>query len=156
LSVNTDNAAGWNVTLSGDDKTTINTVMDLDSDASVNITDQLEWIPGGATTTAGNAVRISSFDNNGDVLAFRVMTASGTASFRSVSWWGTVDNYADNINALWAGIASSTVARQIGNSSISCSGANCALNTVLYYLDVPTTQKTGAYSGGLTFTATMN
>lgn len=153
LSVDTNNSTGWNVTLSRDDA---NTTMDLDTDATVNITDQTDWIPGSATTTAGNAVRISSFINSQKVLAFRTMTASGTVSFISTSWWGTTDAYTDSASTLWAGIASSTASNlKIGNSSIS-SGGSAKLNTVLYYLDVPSTQKTGAYSGGITFTATMN
>lgn len=152
LSVNTGNAAGWNVTLSGDDVAAGGGTCDLDTDASVNITDLTpQWINPAATTTAGNAATIASGD---DVLGFRVMTASGTVSFRASSWWGSTDGYPGS--SLWAGIASSTVSRKIGNSSVSCSGANCALNTVLYYLDVPTTQKTGAYGCPLTFTATMN
>src|SRR3989344_5182378 len=151
LSVDTNNTSGWNVTVSRDDA---DTTLDLDTDATVNITDQTAWAPGAATTTAGNAVRISSLDSSGDVLGLRVMTASGTTAFRAGSWWGTTDAYADSASTLWAGIPST--AKQIGNSSVSCSGTNCALNTVLYYLDVPSTQKTGAYSGGITYTATMN
>lgn len=151
LSVNTDNSTGWNVTVSRDDT---DTTMDLDSDATVNIIDQTAWVPGGATTTVGNAVRISSLDSTGDVLAMRVMTASGTASFISTAWWGTTDAYIDSATTLWAGFNST--AQKVGDSSVSCSGADCALNTVLYYLDVPSTQKTGTYSGGITYTATMN
>lgn len=151
LSVDTDNSTGWNVTVSRDDT---DTTMDLDTDAAVNITDQTAWVPGAATTTAGNAVRISSLDSSGDVLAMRVMTASGTQAFKSTSWWGTTDAYIDSATTLWAGFNST--AKKIGDSSVSCSGSNCALNTVLYYLDVPSTQKTGVYSGGITYTATMN
>ncbi len=151
LSVDTDNSAGWYVTVSRDDS---DTAMDLDTDATVNIIDQTAWAPGGATTTAGNAVRVSAFGNSGDILAFRLMTASGTQSFISTDWWGTADDYADNANTLWGGLP--PTAQTIGDSSVSCSGTNCALNTMLYYLDVPSTQKTGAYSGALTFTATMN
>jgi len=151
LSVDTDNSTGWNITVSRDDS---DTTMDLDSDAAVNINDQTPWVPGTATTTAGNAVRISSLDSSGDILAMRVMTASGTQAFIATDWWGTTDDYADNVDTLWAGMSSTS--QKIGDSSVSCSGADCALNTVLYYLDVPTTQKTGAYSGGVTFTAVMN
>ena len=151
LSVDTDNTSGWNVIVSRDD---VDATLDLDTDATVNITDQTAWAPGAATTTAGNAVRASSLDSSGDFLAMRTMTASGTPSFRSTAWWGTTDAYIDSATTLWAGF--NTTAKKIGDSSVSCSGANCALNTVLYYLDVSTTQKTGAYSGGITYTATMN
>jgi len=150
LSVDTNNSTGWNVTVSRDDT---DTTLDLDTDAAVNITDQTAWVPGAATTTAGNAVRISSFINSGDVLAMRVMTASGTPSFISTTWWGTTDAYIDSATTLWAGFNSA--AQKIGDSSVS-SGGSAKLNTVLYYLDVPSTQQTGAYSGGITYTATMN
>ena len=150
LSVDTNNSTGWNVTVVRDDS---DTTLDLDSDATVNITDQTAWVPGAATTTAGNAARISSLINSGDVLAMRVMTASGTVSFISTAWWGTTDSYIDSATTLWAGFNST--AQKIGDSSVS-SGGSAKLNTVLYYLDVPSTQRTGAYSGGITYTATMN
>ncbi len=156
LALSTNNTPGWNIILSGDDQGTSNEVCDLDSDASVGLTDQAEWVPGAATTTAGNAVRIGSFDNSGDVLAFRVMTASGSAPFRSTSWWGSSDTYTDNASTLWAGISSSSPSRQIGNAGNGSYSASTHLNTVLYYLDVPASQQTGAYSCPLTFTATAN
>lgn len=156
LSFTTNNTAGWNVTLYGDDQATGNTVCDLDSDASVGLTDQIQWVPGAATTSAGNAVRIGSFANSGDVLAFRVMTASGTVPFRAGTWWGSADTYVDNANTLWAGISSTTIQRQIGNAGAGSYSASAQLSTVLYYLDVPASQQTGAYSCPLTFTATAN
>lgn len=156
LSVSTNNAAGWNVTLYGDDQSPSDTVMDLSTDAAVGITDQAEWINASATTSPGNAVRIGSLDNSGDVLAFRVMAASGSTPFRASSWWGTADAYTDNANTLWAGIASSTIQRRIGNAGTGSYSASAHLNTVLYYLDVPASQQTGTYTGGLTYTATAN
>lgn len=155
LSVSTNNNAGWNVTLSGDDQSPTDTVMDNDADAAVGITDQTEWVNASATTTAGNAVVRASLDNSGSVLAFRVMTASSTngAAFISTSWWGAND--ADG-TAKFAGIASSTVQRKIGDAGTGSYSASVHLNTVQYYLQVPTTQQTGAYSGALTYTATAN
>lgn len=150
ISVDTDNASGWNVALSRDDA---DTTLDLSTDAAVNIVDQTSWVPGADTSSAGNAVRMSLLDNSGDVLAFRLMTASGTASFISTAWWGNNDTYVDNVSSFWSGIPAS--AQQVGNSS-SSSGGSPALNTILYYLDVPSTQRTGTYNGDLTFTATMN
>ncbi len=147
----TNSGSGFNLTLSGDDQGTTDTVMDLTTDDTVGITDQEEWVAGAATTTAGNAVLVGALDNSGDVLAFRMMTASGTAEVISTSWWGADDTAG---NALWAGIASSTVERQIGNSSVYSSSA--AVNTVQYYLDVPASQQTGSYDGGVTYTATAN
>ena len=155
LSVTTNNTLGWNVTLSGDSQSPSDTVLDLTTDANVGITDQTEWIPGAATTTTGNGVVRASLDNSGDVLAFRVMTASSSngTPFISTSWWGTTD--ADG-TAKFAGIASSTVARQIGNAGAGSYSASAHLNTVQYYLDVPSSQQTGSYDGGLTYTATAN
>src|SRR3990167_2753280 len=157
LTFTTNDIAGWNVTLSGDDVTVPggNTACDLDSDASVGITDQAQWVNGAATTTAGNAVVRASLDSSGNVFAFRVMTASSSngAPFLATTWWGASD--ADG-TAKWAGIASSTVARQIGNAGTGSYSSSAHLNTVQYYLDVASSQSQGAYSCPLTFTTTGN
>lgn len=156
LDVSTNNTAGWNMTFYGVDQGPANTVLDLSTDAAVGINDQLEWIPGAATTSAGNAVRIASLDSSGDVLAFRVMTASGSIPFRASSWWGSADSYVDSATTLWAGIASSTNLRQIGNAGAGSYSSSAHLSTVLYYLDVPATQQTGTYTGDVVYTATAN
>lgn len=155
IAVNTNNATGWFTSLSGDQKDTTHNNFELIGASTTQITDQKEWVPGTATTSAGNAVRIASLDNSQNVLAFRTMSASGTASFRAGSWWGTADTYTDSASTLWAGIASSTVARQIGNSSTDSGGAD-ALNTVLYYLKPAVSQPTGQYLAPLTVTVTAN
>ena len=158
LAVTTNATNGWVVALSGDDQATGNTAMDHDSDASVGITDQTQWVPGAATTTAGNAALISAFTNSGNVLAFRVMSASSTngTAFLSTSWWGTADCYTSNVaGCLWAGIASSTPSvRTIGQASAGSYSATTHINTVQYYLNVATTQQSGAYSAPLTYTTT--
>ena len=61
-----------------------------------------------------------------------------------------------NASQLWAGIASSTNAGRIGNAGAGSYSASDHLNTVQYYLDVANTQPTGAYTGNLTYTATVN
>ena len=159
LAVKTDNALGWNVTLYGDNQgiSTASTTMYISPTTyETNIPDHAEWVPGSGTTSAGvNAVQISSLDNTQNVLAFRTMTASGSVSFISTNWWGTIDDYVTNAGTLWAGIASSTNQRHIGNSSVSTGGAT-STNTVLYYLKLPSSQTAGDYTGGLTFTATTN
>lgn len=155
IAVSTSNQTGWSVNLTSDDRTLSNTTMDLDSNAAVGVQDQFEWIPGQGTTTPGNALRIASFANAGDVLAFRVMTASGTPSLRASAWWGSTDSYVDAATTLWAGLASTTATNpKIGNSGVASVGT--ALNTVLYYLRVPPSQQVGAYSAPLTITATVN
>jgi hypothetical protein len=160
LDVTTNDTAGWNITLSGDNKNLTNNNLQLGTPpaTSTQITDQTEWVPGTATTSAGTAVRIGSFANSGDVLAYRVMTASSTngAPFVAGSWWGTADNYVDNANTLWAGISSSTVERQIGNAGAGSYSAGTHVNTVLYYLNVAATQPTGTYSAPITYTGTGN
>jgi hypothetical protein len=155
LTVLTNNTAGWNITLSGDDQSPTDTVLDLTTDAAVGIADQAEWVNPAATTTAGNAVVRASLDSTGDVLAFRVMSASSTngTPFLSTSWWGTTD--ADG-TAKWAGIASTTIQRKIGDAGTGSYSASSHINTVQYYLDVSASQQTGSYDGGLTYTATAN
>ncbi len=148
LSVTTNTASGWYVELYGEDRTTGNTTMDLTTNAAVGITDDTEWIPGAATTTAGNATSLTSGD---DMLSFRVMSASGTPRFLSTNWWGANDT--TFTNALWAGFASTTAAnKKIGQISSGDYNASAAINTVQYYLDVPIGQQLGAYSGNLIYT----
>ncbi|MBI5221902.1 MAG: hypothetical protein HY980_00160 [Candidatus Magasanikbacteria bacterium] len=152
LSVTTNDTAGWNVTLSGDNKTgSQNNCLN----GGNSITDQTEWINAAATTSAGNAVVRASLANSSDVLAFRVMSASSTngAAFLSTSWWGATD--VDG-TALWAGVASSTVQRKIGNAGTGSYSATAHINTVQYYVNVASSQAQGAYTCPLTFTATGN
>lgn len=158
LDVATNDASGYNVTLSGDNKSTTNNNLQRTGDTTVQISDETEWIPGTATTSVGNAVRISSLTNSNNVLAYRVMTASSTNGYQffATSWWGTADDYSDNANTLWAGISSSTVSRQIGNAGSGSYTSARHVNTTLYYLNVAATQKTGAYTAPLTYTATGN
>jgi hypothetical protein len=159
LSVTTSNTSGWNVTLSGDNKSSTNNNLQRTGDTTVQIVDQTEWIPGAATTTTGNAVRVSSLTNAGNVLAYRVMTASSTngSAFIASSWWGLADNYiTDSANTIYAGISSSTVSRQIGNAGTGSLSGSAHLNDVQYYLQTSATQKTGVYTAPLTYTATAN
>lgn len=155
IAVSTSNSSGWSVNLTSDTRTTNLAAMELSGTPSVGVPDQLDWIPGAATTSAGDAVRISALGNAGNVFAFRVMTASGTPSFEAASWWGSADSYSDTATTLWAGLASSSAANsKIGNSNVQSVGT--ALNTVVYYLHVPVTQQTGVYSAPITVTATAN
>jgi len=154
MSMTTNNTAGWNVTLSGDEKTNSVPVFNSSGGDPGDITDATQWIidAAAATTTAGNAAAITSGD---DVLAFRVMSGSGSAPFLSTSWWGTSD-VQFNASQLWGGIASPTGVSRIGNAGTGSYQAGAHLNTVQYYLDVPASQQTGAYTGPLTYTATAN
>jgi hypothetical protein len=154
LDVLTNDSNGWNVTLSGDNKSTVANNMQTAGNTA-SFTDQTEWIPGSATTTTGNAAVRASLVNSGNVFAFRVMTASSSngAAFAAASWWGATDI---DGTAKWAGVASSTVARQIGNSGLGSYSASNHLNTVQYYLLASASQPTGSYTAPLTYTATGN
>lgn len=164
LLATTNDTSGWLVTLSGDNKTSANKNLKCISGGCVvgtdQITDQAEWIPGAATTTVGtNTATIANLDNSGNVLAFRVMSASSTngGPFLATSWWGTTDCYLTTATTcFWAGIASSTVARTIGNAGAGSYSATVHINTVQYYLKVATTQPSGAYTAPLTYTGTVN
>lgn len=158
LAVSTNDTAGWTTSLAGDQKNTTNNNFQLMGASTTQITDQTEWIPGAATTSAGNAVQQSSLANSQNVLAFRVMTASTTngAPFVSATWWGSQDNYTTSASTLWAGIASSSVQRTIGNAGAGSYSASAHVNTVLYYVNVAATQPTGQYLAPLTYTATGN
>ena len=158
LSVATNDTNGWTTSLSGDQKSTTNHNFQLIGASTTQITDQTEWIPGAATTSAGNSVQQSALTNSQNVLAFRVMSASSTngAPFYSTTWWGSADNYTTNAATLWAGIASSSVQRTIGNAGVGSYSASPHINTVLYYVNVAATQPTGQYLAPVTYTATGN
>ncbi|MBI5222591.1 MAG: hypothetical protein HY980_03810, partial [Candidatus Magasanikbacteria bacterium] len=150
LSVTTGSDDGWNVTMYGNNKTNSVNVLINGANQIPDPTNQWTVTAGQATTTGGNAATITS---GVDYLYFRVMSASGTAAFRSTGWWGTDDT--PFTNAKWAGIASTTNASRIGNSSVS-SGGSAAINTVLYYVDVDVSQAQLTYTGTITFTALPN
>lgn len=155
LIVNTNDTGGYFVSLSGTNAGNAGTY-NLQN-GSYSIPDQNQWVPGTATTSAGNAVRIGSLTNSQQVLAFRVMSASSTngGPFLATTWWGTQDNYlVDSANTLYAGISSSTIQRNIGNTDVYNGAAQ--INTVQYYLNVAPTQAVGSYSAPLTYTATGN
>lgn len=154
VDVLTNDTSGYIITLSGDNKTAVNNNLQLPANAA-SVTDQTEWVPGAATTTTGNGVVQASLANTGNVLAFRVMTASSTngTPFVASSWWGATDAVG---TAKWAGVASSTVPRQIGNAGAGSYSASNHINSVIYYLNVASSQQTGAYSAPLTYTATGN
>lgn len=150
----TSSGADWNVTMYGNNQGSLSASTTLyystGPDYTIGIPDQTEWIPGAATTSAGNAVVRGSLDSSGNVLAFRVMTASGSPQFRATTWWGADDT---DGTAKWAGIASTSAAnKRITISSVAAPSA--VLGTIQYYLNVPSTQQAGAYTGDLTFTLT--
>lgn len=143
LSITTGNNTGFNVTLLRD---TAASTMALNTDSAVQIPDKTAWSAPGATTTTGNS---SASSTQSQTLQFRVrQSGTDTPNYASV-WWGTADTTAA---ALFAGIPST--AQTVINRSTSAGAGTTAY--VLYNLDVPTTQKTGAYSGSVTYTAVAN
>ncbi len=143
LEVRTDNSSGFNITVLRQDA---DTTLDLNTDAAVNIPDKTAWAPGANCSTAGNA---SASTTEPNTLQFRTRQA-GTDSVNFCSaWWGTNDTTA---NALFAGFPST--AQQIIYRSTSAVASTTSI--VLYNLNAPSTQRTGAYSGNITYTAAVN
>jgi hypothetical protein len=113
---------------------------------SIYIPDKTVWVPGVATTSAGNATASTT---EAQTLQFRVRLAgTDTPNYASV-WWGTADT---TVAALFAGVPST--AKQIVNRS-TAAGVGTTIR-VLYNVTTPVSQQNGAYSGGVTYTATAN
>lgn len=131
----TTNAVGYTLNVKRDDA---DTTMDLDSDATKNITDKTAWTS--ATPNGGTW--------SGTGLGFRVKQ-TGTNSGYNSTWWGTDDTAP---NAKYAGLPSSyDKILEYGSYSAT------ATDTVIEYkLDVPASQPSGAYSGTVTFQAVGN
>lgn len=143
------NSADWYLTMYGDNQgsgAASTTLWFASTPYSPGIPDFAEWFAGTATSVA-SVYPGTALGSLGTNLAFRVRTASGSAIFWAPTWWGSDDG---DTNARWAGIPSSTVQQKIGAVNAYSSGNT--INTVNYYLDVPTTQQAGAYTGFVTFT----
>ena len=173
LNTVTNDAHGWSVTLSGDNKDATHYALQLvdpnpadpnhvamphymttylDRTSDLQIHDLATFAAAGATTTSANASALTGSEN---VLAFRVAASSTTGTaFTASSWWGA-DGHKLGVTTDWAGIPSSTAAQTIGDAGYgSFSGATPHLNTVQYYLNVSAGQETGDYSAPVTYTAT--
>lgn len=140
LTVKTDNSTGFVTTVNRSDAT------GTMSSGGIYIPDKTAWVPGGDTSTAGNA---SASTTQPQTLQFRVRQTGTDGANYSTAWWGTADTTAA---ALFAGFPSS--AQNIVNRSSSALSTTTAL--VLYNLTVPVTQQTGSYSGGIVYTVTAN
>ncbi|MFZ2188270.1 MAG: hypothetical protein WAV73_01755 [Candidatus Moraniibacteriota bacterium] len=114
------------------------TTMDLASDAATNIADKTDW-----TSSSPNGVIWS-----GTGLGFRVKQ-TGTATGYDATWWGTDDTAP---NAKFAGFPAA-----YDNIFVYASHSSSATDAVIEYkLDVPATQKAGAYDGVITYQVTSN
>ncbi|MEN9913165.1 MAG: hypothetical protein RLY66_573 [Candidatus Parcubacteria bacterium] len=140
LTVASGNSTGFNITINRDNGT------GTMSSGSNYIPDKTAWVPGVATTSAGNATASTT---EAQTLQFRVRSAGTDAPNYASAWWGTADTTA---SALFAGIPST--ARQIVNRSTP--SLTDTVVRVLYNVTTPVTQVNGSYSGGITYTATAN
>jgi len=139
LTVSTGDTNGFSVQVKRNDS---DTTLDLDDDSSINISDRTAWDP----TGNGNAAVWQSSDKE---LGFRVQKTDTDSGNYNETWWGMDDSDA---HAKFAGFPSSSQAvvyRTLASTPPTDS-------KVLYKLDVPNTQPTGDYSGGVTYTAFIN
>lgn len=143
LSITTSNSTGFSVSLV---RASTTATMGLISDEAVIIPDKTDWMAPGATTTVGGT---SASTTQSQTLQFRVRQSGTDAANYASVWWGSADTTAQ---ALFGGIPSTT--QTIINRSVEASGGTTAY--VLYNLDVPLSQRNGAYSGSVTYTAVAN
>ena len=126
---------GYNLAVRKDDAT--DTTMDKNTEAAVNIADLTAWDP----TDLGNAAVWS-----GTGLGFTVFESTAT---KNTDWWGTGSTVTDAANK-YAGFnaAQTDIMRHTAYADLATT------TTIGYKLDVPSTQKSGAYSGAITYQAT--
>lgn len=141
ITVETANSSGFNIKVNRDDN---DTTMDLNTDASVNIADRTNWVSSGS----GNATVWLSGDKH---LGFRVNQQSTDSSNYNSTWWGTDDT---DTNAKFAGFPPVAALNTIVNRTTASSPP--ADTKMLYKINVENSQKTGGYSGGITYTITVN
>lgn len=125
---------GYTLAVKRDDT---DTTMDKTADATVNITDKTVWTPG-----TPNAVVWT-----GDGLGFTVFASTAT---KNNTWWGAGTTVTDALNQ-YAGFPPTTYANIMVHTVYS---ATSTTTSVGYKLDVPTTQKSGAYDGIVTYQGT--
>ena len=128
----TNNSTGYNLAIKNDKSPT------LDDGAGTSIADKTAW-----TKASPNGVVWSATG-----LGFRVAQTGTTATYSS-TWWGSDDTVT---NAKFAGLPTSyqNIMEQGSYSSDSTD------TVIAMKLDVPSTQKTGSYSGSVTLQSTVN
>lgn len=116
--------------------------MDKTTDNTTNITDKANWDPT-ANANSGNA---NTFTGTG--LGFTIYDSTAT---KNTSWWGTGTTETD-ANNKYAGFNTAATDimehQQYSNTPTTTS--------VGYKLDVPATQRSGAYDGAITYSATTS
>jgi len=135
-------SSGFNIKVNRNDAST---TLDLDSDQAINMPDRTSW-DSTANSGDGNASVWQASDRH---LGLRVrQTGTDSANYNS-TWWGSDDT---DPNAKFAGLPS--FSQTIVNLATSAVGGVDSIT--VYKLDPPNTQKTGVYSGGITYSATVN
>ena len=132
----TNAEAGYHLAVKRDDP---DTTMDHASDATTNITDKTAWaLPGPGVAYSGTG------------LAFRVYAVSSAT--KNNTWWGTDTACPHTVpaSALYAGFPTSYV--DIMEHDSYNSGSSTV--SICYRLDVPSTQKSGSYTGSVTYQVT--
>jgi hypothetical protein len=131
-SVTSNANGGYTLSVKRDDASS---TLDRDSDATTKIDDKNQWNP-----TTPNA---QSWTGTG--LGFTVYSAPNKES----SWWGTGTNQ-DDPNNLYAGFPTT----QTNIMQYPTYSSTATETHIGYKLDVPTTQKSGTYSGTVTYQTT--
>lgn len=144
LTAKTGNSSGFSISVARD---TVGATMSRSGDAGVTISDKSpDWIAPGSTATPGNATASST---QSQTLQFRIRSNGTDSANYASAWWGAADTSAA---ALFGGIPSTT--QRIVNRASAAVSTTTAY--VLYNLDVPATQKSGTYTGSVTYTAVAN
>jgi hypothetical protein len=124
---------GYDVSVKRDDA---DTTMDHSTDASTNITDKTAW-----DRTTPNAVTYATTG-----LAFSVFASTAT---KNTTWWGSGSACHDASN-LYAGFPT-TYTNIMEHASYSAASTT---TSICYRVDVPATQKSGSYTGSVTYQVT--
>ena len=135
--VTTNSEDGYDLQVKRDD---VDTTMDKDGEDTTNIDDKTAWDPT-SNSGDGNAATWSATG-----LAFGVFSSTAT---KDETWWGTGGTYDAGSNK-YAGF-SSTYTTIMDHDSYSATSTTTGIS---YKLDVPSTQKSGAYSGSITYQVT--
>lgn len=135
--VTTNAESGYDLAVRRDDA---DTTMDKTTSASDNITDKVVWDPT-ASAGAGNAVAYS-----GTGLGFGVLSSTGT---KNTTWWGTAAACTEAAQK-YAGFPTAYTL-VMDHDSYNSSSTN---TVICYEVDVPGTQRSGAYDGTITYQAT--
>ena len=136
ITITTNNSVGYQIQVkrNNSDQTLKN--------GSNFITDKTGWDP---TADSGNG-NADVWANTG--LGFRVEQTNTTSNYNS-TWWGSDDT---DTNAQFAGFPSTS--KQIMNRTIY--SQTSTVTEIGHKVDVPNTQATGGYSGGITFSIVAN